>query len=165
MASLYRPPISDRVKLAVILRQLGEMWPELVMRNAIKSRTLGYTTRTKLDELAALLGVSASELRLDHNPALVNRRRRGEGKKTVYVPDANDPEYLIYRTRSDHDIKTRVRGDGAQLSDLAIVRKRKRKSRKMTKLKIKAVSGWLRPGGNAKRKWPTGQKLQSRGFR
>jgi hypothetical protein len=42
---------------------------------------------------------------------------------------------LIYRTKEDHRLKTLVRGDGAQLSDAAIARKRKRKERKATRPK------------------------------
>ena len=62
-----------------------------------------------------------------------------------YYPDANDPEFLIYRTKAAHDIKTRVHGDGAQLSDLAIARKRKRQERKLARPRHK----W------ASRPWPT----------
>jgi hypothetical protein len=113
-----------------------------------------------LGQLANHLGCSPGELELHHRPALVNRNCRFKsGNHTVdfppgtvatgycyfppgtvvtgyyyfvgYVPDANDPDYLVYVPKQDHDIETRVRGQGAQLSDLAIARKRKRKERKV----------------------------------
>jgi len=49
--------------------------------------------------------------------------------KWRYHPDANDPQYLIYRSAANHDIKTRVRGDGAQFSDLALIRRQKKRDR------------------------------------
>jgi hypothetical protein len=83
-------------------------------------------------KLAFMLGLLFGEqkIQLDHNPALTNRPFNEKTGK--YTPDANNPEFLIYRTKAAHDIKTRVRGDGAQLSDLAIARKRKRIERKKT---------------------------------
>lgn len=70
---------------------------------------------------------------LDHDPALENRFLSWRDGKAHYVPDANDPEFLIYRTKQNHKIKTYIRGDGAQLSDAAKARKRKRKERKARK--------------------------------
>jgi hypothetical protein len=97
--------------------------------------------------LVALFGDKPAQL--DHDPALVNRKLRKwplDGS-AVYIPDANDPDYLVYREKHDHDIKTRVRGDGAQLSDLAQARKRKRKLKPKRKYKwpsrpMKGASRW-----------------------
>jgi len=85
---------------------------------------------------------------LDHDPALENRPFNPRTKK--YTPDANDPEFLIYRTKEDHRIKTLVRGDGAQLSDAAIARKRKRKERKARRPKTRWPSRPLRSAS----RWP-----------
>jgi hypothetical protein len=74
---------------------------------------------------------------LDHDPALQNREkiyrtdydgRGGVLVRTIigYRPDANDPEFLRYRDKQEHKIKTLVRGDGAQYSDAALARKNKR---------------------------------------
>lgn len=126
---LHRPYIPIAVRVKVAERQLGvDVDPSLPIL------PLGKRLRSAL-----LLLFGDAKVALDHDPALVNRRqyqRRSRGKlRTFYDPSANDPRHLIYReagfTGSDHDIKTRVRGDGAQLSDLAIVRKRKRKARKV----------------------------------
>jgi len=68
---------------------------------------------------------------LDHDPALVNREFNKRNHR--YTPDANDPVYLVYRTKDAHDIKTRVRGDGAQHSDLGLRRKMKRIERRETR--------------------------------
>jgi hypothetical protein len=130
VARLYRPSIPLEVKCRVVLRQTGEMWAGNVIEFYRKKRQLGKLLGKVLAELAQLLACEVADLRLDHDPALVNRKRYVRNGKVFYVPDANDADHLIYREKADHDIKTRVRGDGAQLSDLAIVRKRKRKERK-----------------------------------
>jgi len=115
---------------------------------------------------------------LDHNPALMNRKRRGTGKNTIYSPPANDPDHLIYRDAgpgSDHDIKTRVRGDGAQHSDLALARIAKRRAKKLARLKRDPVAFAEKATGRKMMpfqkkalrsisRWPKGRKIQSRGF-
>lgn len=102
-------------------------------------RKEGETLEHLVDRLRAFLfGDRANAL--DHDPALVNRMRRSSHKMvrgkmrkiTIYSPDANDPKHLLYREAgpgSDHDIKTRVRGDGAQRSDLGQRRYNKRVAR------------------------------------
>jgi hypothetical protein len=74
---------------------------------------------------------------LDHDPPLNLRDRTKDGG---YLPEANDPDWLIWRTAEDHWLKTYVRGDGAQLSDAGKRRKELKRKRKAT-----------RP----KRKWPS----------
>lgn len=129
---------------------------------------------------------------LDHDPALVNRKRYVRNGKTFYKPAANDPKFLLYREAgpgSDHDIKTRVRGDGAQRSDLGQRRYDKRvaknRAKRKASLKITAVkTGRLAVGdtltwpsrsgkirfivstdkSKPKRKWGS-RPMQSRGFR
>lgn len=50
------------------------------------------------------LGMEPQEAELDHDPALV---LRGYDEKTGdTVPPANDPKFLIWRTREDHKKKT-----------------------------------------------------------
>lgn len=128
MARLYRPHIPLSVRLDVVHRQLQRMGKE----------TIVFESETKASQLAGLLrflahqlGCEAKDLRLDHDPALCNRQqfRNGRGEIVRYVPDANDPNHLIYRTKADHDIKTRVRGPGAQFSDLALLRREKKRQR------------------------------------
>lgn len=91
-----------------------------------------------------------SELRLDHDPPLALRpqHRKGLGRKTYYVPDANDPEHLKYRPHGpqhdgSHDVKTRVRGDHGQFSDLALIRREKRR---LGKAERKPKPKWAKRG-------------------
>lgn len=107
--------------------------------------------------LKRLLGVLFGELpvELHHRPALVNRVflrvEKNRGPIIGYMPDANDPDYLVYLPADEHDIETRVRGQHGQHSDLALARKRKRKERKAK-----------RP----KRKWPSRPfAKRAKGFR
>ena len=67
--------------------------------------------------LRLLFGDAACDL--DHDPPLMLRGKRLRGHRTFYIPDANDPAHLVYRLTEDHRIKTFVRGDGAQRSDMA----------------------------------------------
>ena len=143
---LYRPHIPINVRCRVAMRQLGELWIDDALE--AHAGVLGAFLARLLKKLAGLLG--EEKLHLDHDPALENRERHGEGKNTRYTPPANDPEFLIYRTQQDHKIKTLVRGDGAQLSDAAIARKRKRKERKATRRKTQ----WPKRPLRSASRWP-----------
>jgi len=124
---LPRPHIPMRTQARVVecqLLQLG-ICPPHPFENG---KLVSWKRRRDL-ALRELFGEAKTHL--DHDPALCNRRQiRVGGDFAGYDPPANDPLYLIWRTTDNHDIKTRVRGDGAQLSDLAITRKRKRAERK-----------------------------------
>lgn len=133
MARLIRPPISDHTKLAVVLRQLGEMFPTAILEAARKTRTIRATLTNRLCTLADLLGCEVADLRCDHDPALGARQKvfNDAGEHVDYVPAGSDPEFLFYRPhgakyRKSHDIKTRVRGDHGQLSDIALVKRNRR---------------------------------------
>jgi len=122
---LLRPWIPISVRIKVVQRQL------LRFDVAAPDREKGERQDVYLDRLLGLLSTLMDALfeplQLDHDPALVNRKKIfRNGKHVGYSPAANNPDYLIYRTKAKHDIKTRVRGDGAQYSDLALARKNKR---------------------------------------
>jgi hypothetical protein len=56
------------------------------------------------------------------------------GEIWVYEPDANDPEYLVYRPHGaqhagSHDVKTRIRGEHGQFSDIAMIKRQRRRER------------------------------------
>ena len=141
MARLYRPPIPLEVKCRVVLAQLGEMFPDDVIE--AYRRRLRVLLTTKLAALATLFECEMSELRLDHDPALALRVQRAFGKKVRYVPDANDPEYLFYRPHGaqftgSHDVKTRIRGDHGQFSDVALIKRERRRQRRELKPAKKA---------------------------
>lgn len=128
MPRLLRPHIPLEVRCRVVLRQLGEMWPDQFFESA---NLIGWNTREMLDHLlgrlAELLACDVKSLALDHDPALGAREKVfRKGEHVGYRPDANDPEYLIYRERHAHHIKTNVRGDGAQHPDRVLIKKNRR---------------------------------------
>src|SRR5262245_54563679 len=121
---LPRPHISIPTRIKVAQRQLrGFGASEAMLKRATTERQEVYLDRL-LTCLSLYLGPLFQRLHLDHDPALCNRKFSPVTRK--YKPAANDPRYLVYRTKVDHDIKTRIRGEGAQLSDLALRRKFKR---------------------------------------
>ena len=155
MPRLLRPHIPLEVRCRVVLRQLGEMWID----DAIGRRKTG--AGRFLDELlgalADLLRCESKDLRLDHDPALGAREKVfRKGKHVGYIPDANDPEFLIYREKHAHHIKTNVRGEGAQYPDRVLI---KRQRRLENPPKPKKKHQWQsRPFSKVKR------SMQSRGF-
>ena len=109
--------------------------------------------------LAAILSLlfGDKKFELHHRPSLVNRRRYIRNGKTFYDPPANSAEHLFYLLDDDHDIETRVRGVGAQLSDLGIARKRKRAERKKNRPKRSWPSRPLRSAN----RWPKRTEKQN----
>jgi hypothetical protein len=135
MTRLSRPHIPLYVRELALDHQMraagfGTSWASQ------QGRSVAVRLRLKLEEFFGGVPVE-----LHHRPALLNREiiRRKDGS-LGYLPDANNPDYLVYLTAEDHDIETHVRGQHGQYSDLAMARKRKRKERKAK-----------RP----KRKWPS----------
>jgi hypothetical protein len=138
---LARPHIPLEVRCRVALRQ---------MDNPLSESAIGPPWGTLLKflllQLAGRLGCEVSDLELHHRPALVNRQRKRNGD---YDPPANHPDFLVYLSDHAHDIETRVRGLHGQHSDLAIVRKRKRKEKKAKRRKtvwptrpLRSASRW-----------------------
>ena len=116
---LVRPYIPIDVRLKVAERQLGHSWS-----------INGQGRKERLRLMLKLLFAN-EPFQLDHDPALTNRPYNKKTRR--YTPDANDPDYLVYRSTAGHEIKTRVRGDGAQHSDLGLRRKMKRIERRETR--------------------------------
>lgn len=148
MSRLPRPYIPISVRCKVASRQLN---------CGILSEDEGVSASKAMAILLARLRehFGCEELHLDHDPALCNRQLRFKlNKRTgkniaIYTPDANDPRFLVYRPKVDHEIKTRVRGEHGQYSDLTLMKRERRRLRKE----------------KPRRAWPTGRKMQSRGFR
>ena len=142
---LPRPYIPVSVRVRVIERQL------LQVGIAPLSATHGAAAKPR--RLADRLAFNIRErfgdkkVELHHRPALVNRRRKRNGE---YDPPANDPDFLVYLPKDEHDIETRVRGQHGQHSDLALMRKRKRKERKATRCKTK----WPKREMQSASRWP-----------
>lgn len=121
LSRIRRPHIPLLVRCAVVERQLREARtvPSAAAANA---KPLAKRLRLLLEEL--FLG---EPVHLHHRPALCNRPFNF--KTQDYDPPANDPDYLVYLPVHDHDIETRVRGVGAQRSDLSQRRYLKRVAR------------------------------------
>src|SRR5438105_5829488 len=104
MPRLYRPHIPLPVKVAVAERQMEKAVKCLptnefgvVYRDDPKSK-LKPRLDAVLFHLAILFGCEVKDLRLDHDPPLALRQFCPDGDgRAIYLPDANDPEYLNYR--------------------------------------------------------------------
>lgn len=132
MAKLLRPyiPISVRVQVAERMAGLKCMDP---------------SQSVQLRSLLQLMFYDET-VHLDHDPALENRKKiYRKGVHVEYDPPANHPDFLIYRTKQDHQIKTNVRGDGAQYSDRALAARERRRKKPRKKYN-----------------WPKGRKIARR---
>jgi hypothetical protein len=134
---LPRPHIPVPVRLEVAARQLVERGIPITL-------AADFTKRERLALMLWLL-FKDEPRHLDHDPPLMLRQYDEASGR--YTPDANHPDYLVYRSKTDHRVKTYVRGDGAQLSDAGKRRKEIRRRRKASRPK------W---------RWPKGRKLRSR---
>lgn len=165
MSKLYRPTIPVEVKCRVALRQLGEMFIDDVIRSnrftprVTPPRSLAMLLNNTLAALAELLKCEVKELRLDHDPALGLRQQIAEGQnmRLRYLPDANDPEFLCYRPHGaqhagSHDVKTRIRGDHGQYSDITLIKRQRRRDRRACKEPAKKARGLSLT--KQKTKWP-----------
>lgn len=149
MSRLPRPYVPLSVRVRVIERQLLEVGIAPLMAE-------GNTLKQRLDQgLRARFGDMKVELH--HRPSLINRPWNKRAKD--FMPPANDERFLVYLLEDEHDIETRVRGQGAQLSDFAIARKRKRKERKAKKPKRQWPSRPLRSAN----RWPKRKEITSSG--
>ena len=153
---LYRPHIPLKVRVQVAERQI------------MRSQGLPFWRRRReesnaawLQELLAYL-FPGKDFHLDHDPALATRKRRGEGKATVYTPAANDPDYLIYREKHDHHIKTNVRGEHGQHPDRVLIKRARREREKATDKSKRKMKWPKRPLRSASR-WPK-RNFQRRKF-
>lgn len=146
---LHRPYIPLSVRARVIERQCLEVGIAPMIDDSISS-----ANRIAFN-LKECFG--AQKVELHHRPAITNRQKYVRNGETFYKPDANDPDYLVYLPADEHDIETRIRGQHGQHSDLALVRKRKRKERKAKRPKTKWPSRPLKSASRwPKRKFSTG---------
>lgn len=89
-------PLSVRVQVAERQVEHGLWWP--LYRSAVEA---GLPMGKRLQALLQHLPKGAQ---LDHDPALILRPFNPRSGK--YTPDANDPEFLIYREPREHLEKT-----------------------------------------------------------
>ena len=138
---LRRPYIPLEIRIAVACRQLS-LAEDYKMKLLASGRREGVLA-TLLRDLADHLECDVGDLQLDHNPALQNRKQiRHRGTLIDYDPPANDPDFLIYRDKAGHYIKTNVRGDGAQYSDRVLAKREKRRNRNRVVRKIPSRPFW-----------------------
>ncbi len=141
-----RPYIPLAVRVKVAERQL--VYSGRSSSRFVKYFPLGRRLKSLLQDL-----FGDEKAHLDHYPALVLRDYDIILKR--YNPDANDPDYLIYRTVHSHHIKTNVHGEGAQRSDTAerMHRRRMAENRGERKRKPKAKIA------QRKNPWPKGRRF------
>lgn len=156
MARLWRPAIPLSVKCEVAARQVMRGSSPTVSFLTIPEKPLYIRLQILLTKLAMQTGCKVDELELHHRPALVNRQ--WNARKGDYDPPANSAEHLIYLTAADHDVETRVRGIGAQRSDLSQCRYLKRVERNREPKPKKPMAG---KRVTHKLKWPK-RKFASR---
>jgi hypothetical protein len=109
----------------------------------------------KLAAALHALGLEPTDTQYDHDPALAMRPIDPVSGDTI--PPANDPRYIVPRTRADHRAKTF--GSHVPLSgDVSKIRKLQRIERKQAKLREKLLAkdgGALAPRpAKPKRTWP-----------
>jgi hypothetical protein len=120
-----RPPQPGlAVRVAVAERQFGEtraIW-EVLQYTAILDRCARIGKKlslaTRLKWLLTRIfedGENVAPHALDHDPALVLRRYNPHAKDVAarYTPHAHHPDFLVYRSKPDHQQKTTGRKPGA----------------------------------------------------
>ena len=142
---LFRPHIPLAVRCEVAARQLQQR------EGGLQHVMIAELCNTHSGRLAYMLHCLFGDepTHLDHEPALCLREII-DADAGHYDPDANDPEFLIYRTEEQHREKTFIRGDGAQLSDAGKRRKEIKRNRE------KPPSRWP-PRGSRRMRWSTPQ--------
>lgn len=156
---LPRPYIDLATRCSVILRQLGKEDADNCVDLQKRRRKLRWLLRLKREELARQLQCGIYDLRLDHDPPLGARqkKRNTAGEVIGYIPDANDPNFLVYRPHGaqfegSHYVKTYVRGEHGQYCDTTLIKRQRRRERdESIKPKRKIQS---RPFPAGKRPWP-----------
>lgn len=99
-----RPHIPLKVRFHVAYRQAAQAMPFRGLLDA------SYPLPQRLGQLLNML-FGDEECQLDHDPALI--LRKFDERTGKYTPDANDPEFLVYLRKDDHQQKTTGRKPGA----------------------------------------------------
>lgn len=107
-----RPYIPIKIRLKVALRQLKKAGLNPTDFEIRMRRSYGNISKRGLLTLALQELLQGAAAQLDHDPALILRPFNEETGK--YDPDANDPEFLIWREQADHLEKTTGRRPGAR---------------------------------------------------
>ena len=161
MSRLPRPHIPLSVRVQVAARQAGFVNLELFLRLHKGGFAKVLDRLLYGDDLGPCAGFKRDQpIHLDHDPPLGAREKIWkDGEIVGYVPAANDPEYLIYRLKVDHQVKTNIRGEHGQHPDRVLIkrqRRRDRKSRPRPKQNIRGRSSW--PIGRKVQWWKKGAR-------
>ncbi len=111
---LPRPYIPHRIRRIVAVRQCIDAFVPLDVIQLIEGDKIPEAEKCR--RLLSLI-FPDQWVELDHVPSLAQRAFNMRTRR--YTPDANEQAYLVWRPRSSHYIKTYIRGDGAQRSDVA----------------------------------------------
>lgn len=134
------------------MRDTAGMFPaaNVALMAALKILPARERLKALLDCLKDRIGATALELH--HDPALGAREKiMRDGKIVGYIPDANDPLWLVYLDEHDHLIRTNVAGEHGQHPDRVLIKKQRRRERPRPKRFAKA--------------WPKGRPFPKRPFR
>ena len=154
-----RPHVPLEIQLEVAYRQVALAGASTVV-HPDPAKSLQFNIDTMLDYL---FGDELAQL--DHDPALGLREYNAKTGK--WKPDANDPDYLVWRERGAHRTKTIVRGEHGARSDVAemkyrrkVIRNAKKRSDagKRKKAKVQArpvINHRVITRKQAKRIWPS----------
>jgi hypothetical protein len=159
-----RPPIPLFTRLVVAARTALDLPPEFALaiaRDAKAHGCMGEWLEVLLGQAAHQMGCPVSELRFDHEPALRVRPYNPKIKNVAcrFIPPANDVASIILRPHSpeyegSHHVKTVVRGDHGQYSDVVLIKRERRRERGKKKPRSKIAA--------RKQPWPKGRKMRSR---
>ena len=158
MSKLPRPYIPYSVRVAVAEQQMA------ARGHAVIFSPPPSNTRQRLAELLRVLfgeQPPGEPLQLDHDPPLAGRIFNPKTQR--YKPDANDPRFLIWRTKADHKRKTYLRGDGGQFSDRILIKRERRRKREEAPAPVSAFKAMMAEAiekrkefaKRNKRKWPS----------
>jgi hypothetical protein len=121
------------VPLSVRLQVVHRMWQK--QKGERLSQVYGESSGAYLKRVLSLLIDGPPHL--DHEPPLACRQKIKRKGLIRYRPDANDPDYLVYRSKQSHREKTFIRGDGAQYPDRVRIAKIRRIERPRKKKKYR----------------------------
>jgi hypothetical protein len=124
----------------------------------MKRRRPHIHAMVKLHAALYQLGLEPHAVELDHDPALALRPVDPETGDTI--PPANDPKFLVWRTKADHKLKTTGRRGESKLCDISNgdihrAAKVKRIRRRIEQATPHEFGAEAAPSGAPKRKIPS----------
>lgn len=116
MITRPRPYIPMAVRVQVAERQFCAKEAACGRRWSPGDRAEERSNKLQLALLLTALGGGA-KMELDHDPALILREFKADRRRPMaawYTPNANDPNFLLYRPEGAHQQKTTGRKPGAE---------------------------------------------------